>query len=59
MLWKELVCICVVITGAILFLYGANYFDAVVGWAGFFLIISGFFAEIIIKVYESVWKKRE
>jgi len=43
--------------GVILFLYGANYYNAVIGWTGFSLILGGFFAEIAFKVYESVRKK--
>jgi hypothetical protein len=57
--WKEVVCIFVVITGAILFLYGANYFNALIGWMGFFLLSGGFFAEIIFKAYEHVRKRRD
>lgn len=57
MSWKDLACLCAMITGVILFLYGSNYYNAVVGWTGVYLIIGGFFAEIILKVYESVWKR--
>jgi len=56
--WKEIVCACVIVIGVILFLYGANYYNAMIGWTGFSLIIGGFFAEIVLKVYESV-RKRE
>jgi len=45
--------------GVILFLYGANYYNAVIGWTGFSLILGGFFAEIAFKVYESVRKKSD
>jgi hypothetical protein len=45
------------VIGAILFLYGANYYNAVIGWTGFSLIIGGFFAGIAFKVYERVRKK--
>jgi len=38
--------------GVVLFLYGANYYDATAGWSGVFLIISGFFARIILILYE-------
>jgi membrane-bound ClpP family serine protease len=43
MLWKDLLCICVIVIGAILFLYGANYYNVVIGWTGFSLLIVGFF----------------
>ena len=45
--------------GMILFLYGANYYNAMIGRTGFSLIIGGFFAEIVFKVCESIRKKGE
>ena len=57
MSWKEILCVCVIVIGVILFLYGANYYNAVIGWTGFSLIIGGFFAGIAFKVYERVRKK--
>jgi hypothetical protein len=59
MSWKEIVCVCVIVIGIILFLYGANYYNAVIGWTGFSLMIGGFFAEIVFKVCESIRKKGE
>jgi len=59
MSWKDLVSLCVVVVGIVLFLYGSNYYSAVIGWSGVYLIIAGFFAEIILKVYEKVRKKSE
>jgi len=43
--------------GLVLFLYGANYYDVIVGWTGFSLIIGGFFAEIVFKMHERLRKK--
>jgi len=57
MSWKEILCVCVIVMGVILFLYGANYYNAFIGWTGFSLILGGFFVEIAFKVYESVRKK--
>ena len=37
----------------------ANYYNAVIGWTGFSLMIGGFFAEIVFKVCESIRKKGE
>jgi len=54
---KDLVCLCVMIVGVTLFFYGSNYYSAVVGWSGVYLIFVGFFVEIILKVYESMWKR--
>lgn len=57
MSWKDLVCLCVIITGVVLFLYGANCFDALIGWAGIFLVIAGFLAKIVLIVWETLRKK--
>ena len=51
MSWKDLVPFIIVILGIILFLYGANYYNAVTGWTGLFLIIVGIIAEIVLKIY--------
>lgn len=59
MSWKDLACLCVIIVGVVLFLYGSNYYDEVIGWSGLYLGAAGFFAEIILKVYESARKKSE
>jgi len=58
MRWKDIVCVCVVIVGVILFLYGSNIYNAIVGWGGIYLMIGGFFAEIILRIYEAVRRKR-
>jgi hypothetical protein len=58
MSWKDLVCFCVIVLGIILFLYGSNYYNATVGWAGVFLIVGGFLAEMILQVYETLTKKK-
>lgn len=57
MSWKDIMCLCVIVIGIVLFLYGSNYYNAMAGWTGVYFIIGGFFAEIILKVYESVRKK--
>jgi hypothetical protein len=45
------------IAGVVLFLYGANYFNAVAGWSGVALAVGGFVAEIALKLYEVAVKK--
>jgi drug/metabolite transporter (DMT)-like permease len=57
MSWKDLVCLCIVIIGVVLFLYGSNYYNASIGWSGVYLIIAGLLAETILTVYESIKKK--
>jgi drug/metabolite transporter (DMT)-like permease len=57
MSWKRIICAGAILAGVILFLYGANYYNAIIGWVGFSLVISGFFGEIVSIVYERVRKK--
>jgi positive regulator of sigma E activity len=57
MSWEGLACFVIMVVGAILFLYGANYYNAGVGWTGFGLFVAGLFAYILLKVYEAVTKK--
>jgi len=55
--WKDLVCLCLIVIGAVLFGYGSNYYNAFVGWFGVYLLFGGILAEIILKVYEILRKK--
>jgi hypothetical protein len=57
--WEDLLIVCLVILGVVLFLYGSNYYNAVVGYAGLALIVGGIIAEIVLKVLESVRKRGE
>ena len=57
MSWKDLVCLCPIVIGIVLFLHGSNYYNALTGWAGVYLILAGFFAEIVLKIWESLRKK--
>jgi len=41
----------VLILGIILFLYGANYYDNFVGWAGVYLFVGGILAYVLLKVF--------
>jgi hypothetical protein len=58
MSWKDMVCLSVVIVGIVLFMYGSNYYDETTGWSGVYLMVAGFFAEIILKVYENLTKRK-
>jgi hypothetical protein len=51
------VCLSIILIGLVLFLYGANYYSTVIGWSGVLLAISGFFAEIILKIHEMLHGK--
>jgi positive regulator of sigma E activity len=53
----DVVCLFAVILGVVLFLYGANYYENVVGWSGVFLFVGGILAWVIIYVYGKIMKK--
>ena len=57
MSWINWVCAGIVILGIILFLYGANYYDAGVGWTGVFLFIVGVLVFLIHYIYGELTKK--
>lgn len=57
MKWLDVLPLCFMIAGVVLFLCGANYFSAVAGWAGVASAVGGFVAEIALKLYETVVKK--
>jgi hypothetical protein len=57
MSWRDLLHLCLVLVGVVLFLYGSNYYEALVGWAGVVLMVGGFAAEIALKVYEFARKR--
>jgi len=49
--WKGPACLLVVILGVILFVYGANYYDNVVGWTGVYLFFGGIIAYALLTVF--------
>ena len=55
--WKGLVCLVIVVLGFILFLYGANYYDATIGWTGVGLFVGGIVLYVVLKLLESRQKK--
>jgi len=57
MTWKDMACLCLFLLGFALFLYGSNYYNAVVGWTGVSLILCSIFVEIFLQVYEVVRKR--
>ncbi len=57
MSWINWLCVGIIILGFMLFLYGANYYDAVVGWAGVFLFIAGILTFLIRYIYGELTKK--
>jgi hypothetical protein len=57
MLWKEPLCLLLVVVGVVLFLYGANYYDAGVGWTGVGVFVGGIVLYVVLKAYDYVAKK--
>lgn len=59
MTWKDLLCLVLVIIGVVSFLYGANYYDAAVGWVGIGLVAGGLVAYVLLRSYKpTVMKKK-
>jgi hypothetical protein len=54
--WKGLTCLFVVILGLVLFLYGANYYDNIVGWVGIYLFIGGILAYVFVWIFRRLIK---
>ncbi len=48
--WKGPACLLVVIVGIVLFLYGANSYNNLVGWAGVYLFVGGIVAYIFVRM---------
>jgi len=46
-----------VILGFVLFLYGANFYDIVIGWVGVYLIIGGILVFLLFYIYNELTKK--
>ena len=57
MSWLSLTSVLFVIGGLSLFLYGANVYNAVIGWAGFCLGITGFLLYVLPFLYVQLSKK--
>jgi hypothetical protein len=51
MKWMDLTCLLIVILGIILFLYGSNYYDNLVGWTGIYLFFGGIIAYVLLRVF--------
>jgi hypothetical protein len=44
-------CLSLILLGFVLFLYGANFYDAIVGWLGVFVILGGALALLLLYIY--------
>ena len=53
----DLACLGMAILGFMLFLYGANFYDVVIGWVGVYLIIGGIMVFLLFYIYNELTKK--
>jgi len=58
MLWEDIMNLAFLVIGLVLFVYGANYYDALIGWIGVALVAVGLFGEIAFKIYMKTIKKK-
>jgi hypothetical protein len=49
--------IAVVFIGVVLFLYGANYYDNIVGWVGVALVAASVVGLLLLYVYDELAKR--
>ena len=54
----DLACLSAVILGFLLFLYGANMFNAVIGWVGVYFFFGGILIFLVLYIYGE-WTKKE
>jgi hypothetical protein len=59
MSWINWACLGIIILGFVLTLYGANFYDALVGWVGVYLFLGGILAIIVFYIYGELTKKTE
>ena len=50
-------CVGIILLSVILFLYGANSYNAFVGWTGVFLFIAGVMAFLLLYIYRELTQK--
>ena len=53
---SDWICISLILFGLFLFLYGANFYNEIAGWAGLVLFVGGIVALIVIFVYHLIVK---
>jgi multisubunit Na+/H+ antiporter MnhB subunit len=58
MSWINWLCIFLVIAGIGLFLVGANIYNPIVGWAGFYMVIGGILVYLVVYLYTELKKKQ-
>ena len=56
--WVNWLCIALVIVGSVLFLVGANTYNAIVGWAGVYMFIGGILIYLVFYVYAEIKNRK-
>jgi FtsH-binding integral membrane protein len=59
MSWTDWACLGIVLVGFALFLYGANIFNAVIGWIGVLFFFGGIIAFLVLYIYGELMAKKE
>lgn len=57
MSWMNWACVGIIVLGFVLFLYGANYYDAAIGYTGIFFFLTGVTGIIVLYIYGVLTKK--
>ena len=52
-------CLSIVLLGFALFIYGANVFDAVIGWIGVYFFFGGILIFLVLYIRGELTKKEE
>jgi hypothetical protein len=52
-------CLIAVILGLVLFLYGANFYNAIVGWIGVYFFFGGILVFLVLYIYGELTKREE
>jgi hypothetical protein len=58
MSWTDWTLLGIFILGFLLFLYGANIYNAIVGYTGVYLFIGSIAAYLILYIYKELTKKK-
>jgi hypothetical protein len=57
MSWTDWTCLGIFVLGFLLFLYGANTYNTIIGYTGVYLCIGAIAAYLIIYIYKELTKK--
>ncbi|MBK5133046.1 hypothetical protein JJE00_01295 [Candidatus Bathyarchaeota archaeon] len=56
---KKLIFLCIFLVGITLFLYGASFYNAVVGWLGVYFLLGGLLVILILYVYDGLFHVKQ